>query len=238
MIAFTGFRPAAFAFLRGLKRNNRKEWFEAHRDAYETDVRAPMRALVDEMDSVLGDVAPELRGDVKKSIFRIHRDVRFSADKSPYKTNIAAWFFHCDAGSGVGQDAHGGAGFYLHIEPGQCRAGGGIWMPPKPALDRIRDAIADDHKGFERVLATPAFKRRFGPLSDDAVLTRVPRGYAPDHPAARWLRYKSFTAGRDLTDAETGSRKLLDALRKDVVAMLPLIRWMNSAIGLPPRKSR
>ena len=117
MNAFTGFRPAAFTFLRGLRRNNRKEWFEAHRDVYETDVREPMRALVDELDAVLGGIAPEFRGDPKKSVFRIHRDVRFSKDKSPYKTHIACWLFHHDAGHGVGQEAHGGAGFYVHIQP-------------------------------------------------------------------------------------------------------------------------
>jgi uncharacterized protein (TIGR02453 family) len=238
VIAFTGFRPAAFAFLRGLARNNRKEWFEAHRDAYEQELRAPMRALVDEVDSILGSIAPELRGDPKKSVFRIHRDVRFSADKSPYKTHIAAWFFHCDAGSGVGQEAHGGAGFYLHVEPGASMVGGGIWMPPKPALDRIRDAIVEDQKGFERVLTAAPFKRRFGPLSEEAMLTRVPRGYRPDHPAAKWLRYKSFTAGRTLRDTEVGTRKLLTTLRTDIAAMLPLIRWMNGAIGLRQRSAR
>ncbi len=238
MIAFTGFRPAAFTFLRGLARNNRKEWFEAHRESYEADVREPMRALVDELDAVLGELAPEFRGDPRKSVFRIYRDVRFSPDKSPYKTHVACWLFHQDAGSGVGQEAHGGAGFYAHVEPGACMVGGGLWMPPKPALDRIRDRLIEDVESFDGLLADKRFKRRFGSLSDEAVLTRVPRGYPPDHPAARWLRYKSFTVGRSLRDADVASRRLIAALRTDIELMRPFVRWLNGAMGLREARTR
>lgn len=235
---FDGFGPRAFTFLRGLARNNRREWFEAHRADYESDVRAPMLALVDELDAVLGDIAPEFRGDTRRSVFRIHRDVRFSADKSPYKTHVACWLFHQDAGSGVGREAHGGAGFYVQVEPRASMVGGGIWMPPKPALDRIRQCIADDPETFEAILASRQMRTRFGPLSDEAVLSRVPRGFAADHPAARWLRYKSFTVGRPLQDGDVATRKVLIALRTDIAAMLPFARWLNSAIGLPPRSAR
>lgn len=230
METFTGFRPAAFTFLRGLKRHNNREWFEAHRPQYETELRAPMRTLIDELDAVLGRIAPEYRGDQKRSMFRIHRDVRFSADKSPYKTNAACWLFHRDAGHGVGREAHGGAGFYFQIEPGQCFVGGGFWMPPKPALDRIRARIADDPGGFAAVARAPQLRRRFGDLSDEAVLTRVPRGYASDHPAAAWLRHRSFTVGRPLKDSETMSRQLLATLRTDINTMLPFVRWLNAAV--------
>ena len=99
---FHGFTPAAMRFLTSLKRNNTREWFQAHRDAYERDVREPLAALVEEMDVRLAELAPEIVGDPKRSLFRIHRDVRFSNDKSPYKTNAACWFYHGDAGRGVG----------------------------------------------------------------------------------------------------------------------------------------
>ncbi len=113
---FAGFRPEALGFLRRLKRNNRREWFERNRAVYETEVRDPMRALVEEMDVRLARLAPELTGDPRHSIFRIHRDVRFSADKSPYKTNAACQFYHQDAGRGAGQDAQGaGAGLYFQL---------------------------------------------------------------------------------------------------------------------------
>jgi len=229
---FRGFRPAAFTFLRSLARNNNKTWFEAHREQYETEVRQPMRTLVDELDAILGAIAPEFRGDAKRSVFRIYRDVRFSADKSPYKTNAACWLFHRDAGHGVGREAHGGAGFYFQIEPGRCFAGGGVWMPPKPALDRIRQAIDDDHRPLTAVLRAPRLRRRFGGLDDEAVLARVPRGFAPDHPAADLLRHKSFIVGRTIPDRQTNSRALLTILKKDIEIMLPLVRWLNSALGL------
>ncbi|HKS05603.1 MAG TPA: DUF2461 domain-containing protein [Gemmatimonadaceae bacterium] len=238
MNEFMGFRPAAFVFLRGLAKNNRREWFEARRETYEGEVRGPMRALVDELDAVCGKVAPELRGDAKKSVFRIHRDVRFSNDKSPYKTNAACWLFHDDAGHGVGREAHGGAGFYFQIEPGNCFVGGGVWMPPKPALDRIRTAIDEDLPAFERVVTDSRLKQRFGALDDEAVLPRVPRGYAPEHPGAKWLRYKSYIVGRKIPDASAKSRRLIATLTTDIQTVLPLVRWLNSALGLRTIKSR
>ena len=238
MNEFAGFRPAAFAFLRGLAKHNRRDWFEARRETYGAEVRDPMRALVDELDAVCGKVAPELRGDPKKSVFRIHRDVRFSADKSPYKTNAACWLFHDDAGHGVGREAHGGAGCYFQIQPGNCFVGGGVWMPPKPALDRVRAALEDDLDGFEKVVNDPRLKQRFGALDDEAMLTRVPRGYAPDHPAGKWLRYKSFIVGRKLSDASAQSRRLVATLASDIQVMLPLVRWLNAALGLRAVKSR
>ncbi len=108
-----------------------------NRAVYETEVREPLRALVEEMDVRLARLAPELVGDPRRSIFRIHRDVRFSADKSPYKTNAACQFYHHDAGRGAGQDAEGaGAGLYFQLADGECFVAGGIWMPARPALER------------------------------------------------------------------------------------------------------
>jgi uncharacterized protein (TIGR02453 family) len=193
---FQGFPPRALTFLRGLAKNNRKEWFEDHRDEYESALRAPMRLLIDDVDVRLAEAVPEIVGSAKKSMFRIHRDVRFSKDKAPYKTNAACWFFHRDAGGGVGGDAaHGGAGFYFHLAPGELFCGGGIWMPPRPALAQIRAALTDDHEEFEAIVLDRAFVRRFGALDPERMLTRLPRGVAADAPAARWLRYQSFTAG-------------------------------------------
>src|SRR6059036_1548613 len=141
------FTPASLAFLRGLARHNNKPWFEAHRESYENDVRAPMRALIEELDVRLARLAPEITGDPKRSMFRINRDIRFSKDKSPYKTHAACWFRHRDADRRVGSEAEGGgAGFYVHIAPGSSFLGAGIWMPPRPVLNRLRDAIAQDSK--------------------------------------------------------------------------------------------
>jgi uncharacterized protein (TIGR02453 family) len=229
---FRGFRPEALGFLRRLRRNNRREWFERHRAVYETEVRDPMRALVEEMDVRLARLAPELTGDPRRSIFRIHRDVRFSADKSPYKTNAACQFYHHDAGRGAGQDAEGaGAGLYFQLADGECFVAGGMWMPARPALDRIRDALAEDPDSLDRLIRTPAFRRRFRALDTEAVLTRMPRGYADTHPAAHWLRYRSYTATRMMGEAEVRSPRLADILARDFAALIPLVRWLNRAIG-------
>lgn len=234
-----GFTDDTLRFLRALARNNRRPWFEAHRAEYETFVRAPLRDLVEEMDVRLALVAPEIVGDPKRSIFRIHRDVRFSEDKSPYKTHGACWFFHRDASHRVGQESHGGgAGFYFQVAPGNSFLGGGIWMPPREALARIRDAIAEDPRGFARVVSAPAVARRFGGMDEEARLTRVPRGYAPDHPAAEWLKFKSFTLGRDLGDRDVTGPRLPQLLQDDFAAILPLVRWLNGALGLRPAQRR
>ena len=229
----TFFTPRSLTFLRGLARNNRRDWFEAHRGEYEAALLAPLREFVEEMDVRLARLAPEIVGDPKRSVFRIYRDVRFSKDKSPYKVHAACWFFHRDASHRVGQESHGGgAGFYFHFQPGRSMDGGGIWMPPREALGKLRDAIAEKPAAFARTVTAPAAVRRFGGLDEDAVLTRVPRGYAPDHAAAQWLRFKSFTLGRALTDAQVTGPRLADLVAEDFALMLPLVRWINGALGL------
>ncbi len=226
-------------FLRGLTKNNRKEWFEEHRAEYESLLKQPLAQLIEEVDVRLATLAPEIIGSPKKSSFRIHRDVRFSKDKSPYKTHVACWFFHRDAGHGVGSEAaHGGAGFYFHMAPTGSFCGGGIWMPPRPALNKLRQSLAADHEGFADIVLSTAFKRRFGTLDEEAMLTRTPRGFDADHPAGAWLRYQSFTAGCALRNDDVQSAKLPDTLAKHYAAMTPFIRWLNSALGLKPSGMR
>lgn len=239
MDSFTGFPPGALTFLRGLKRNNRREWFQERRDDYERDVLGPMRLLVEEMDVRFARFAPEMIGSPKRSIFRIYRDVRFSKDKSPYKTHAACWFSHRSAGHGVGSETHGaGAGFYFHLEPGASIVAGGIWMPPRPTLLRLREAIASRPRAFAATLASAAFKRRFGGLSEEAMLIRLPRGFEPGHPAEPWLRYQSFTVSAPLTDAQALDRKLAARVERDFSLMLPFVRWLNTALGYLPAGRR
>jgi uncharacterized protein (TIGR02453 family) len=222
-----------------LRRNNVRPWFEAHRSEYERDVQGPMRELIEETDLRLARIAPELIGDPKRSMFRIHRDIRFSADKTPYKTHSACWFYHRNTDGRLGSQADAGcAGLYFHLAPGESFVGGGIWMPARPQLTRIRDAIAADPRGFERIARAPRLIRRFGGLDDEAVLKRMPRGYPDQHPASRWLKYQSFTAGRPLRDAQVTSSRLPSLLAADFAVILPLVRWINDALGLPPAERR
>jgi uncharacterized protein (TIGR02453 family) len=239
--AFAGFRPAALTFLRALKKNNRRDWFEANRASYEREIKAPLKAFVEELDVRFATRAPEFVGDPKTSLFRIHRDIRFSKDKSPYKTHAAFWIFHRAPGRGIGQTVDGGAGFYFHLEPGASLVAAGLWMPPRPKLQLVRDAIADDPTSWEAVVKARSFVKRFGGLNEDdpgVLLKRLPRGYAPGHAAERWLRFNSFTTSRGLTDRDVQSPSLATLVMKDYEAMLPLTRWLNRALGFLPSVRR
>jgi uncharacterized protein (TIGR02453 family) len=232
------FSKRSLTFFRQLARNNDKSWFEAHRDEYENEVRAPMRELIEELEVHFAEFAPEIGGDPKRSMFRINRDIRFSKDKSPYKTHAAAWFHHRNAARSVGSEADAGsAGYYFHLEPGgKSMIGAGLWMPPRPQLNKLRSAIADDSAGFDQMVRS--IPSRFDGLDDESTLKRMPRGYAEDHPAAKWLRYQSFTSGRTLTDAQATSSALVTLLATEFKALLPLVRWLNGALGFKPATRR
>ncbi len=236
---FRGFPKAAFTFLSGLAAHNEREWFEARREDYEQSLRVPMKALIEEMDARLATFAPEITGTVKGSMFRIHRDIRFSKNKAPYKTNAACWFFHRDSKGAVGKEAvHGGAGMYFHLEPRACFAGGGVWMPPAPVLKRIRASLDVGHEEFESIVTVRKFRTMFGELDTESMLKRMPRGFDPDHPAGDWLRYQSFTAGCTLTQAEVTSAALADRLEEIFRTITPFVRWLNGAMGFRPHTSR
>jgi uncharacterized protein (TIGR02453 family) len=233
------FTPAALTFLKQLRKNNRREWFMERKTQFDELLLDPLREFVEEMDVRLATLAPEIGGSPKRSIFRIYRDVRFSKDKSPYKTHVACWFSHLDGAHGVGSETHGaGAGYYFHLEPGASMVAGGIWMPPRESVTRIREALADGHVAFEKIVTAPGFKRRFGALSTDKVLTRVPKPWTADHPAGAWLRYASFTVSAPLADADVTGRKLVDRVARDFGTMLPFVRWLNRALGFRERATR
>jgi uncharacterized protein (TIGR02453 family) len=197
-----------------------------------------MRDLIEDLDTRFAEFAPEIGGDPKRSMFRINRDIRFSKDKSPYKTHAACWFHHINAARNVGSEADAGsAGYYFHLEPGgRSMIGAGIWRPPRPQLQKLRNAIANNPKGFEKMARS--IPSRFNGLDDEAALKRMPRGYAEDHPAAKWLRFQSFTSGRTLTDAQVTSASLSSFLAREYEALLPLVRWLNDALGFKPASRR
>src|SRR5881409_533991 len=189
-----------------------------------------MLELIEELDVRLARFAPEIVGDAKRSMFRIYRDIRFSPDKSPYKTHASCWLFHRDGSRAVGRGAGGEAA-------GDSFVGGGMWMPPRDALLKRREAIADEPNRFTKIVTDRRLVRRFGGLSAEAVLHRVPRGFAPNHAAVRWLKFQSFVVGRALTDAQAASARLPTLLEADFRFMLPLVRWINGvgiAVGGAP----
>src|SRR3989442_2882306 len=194
----TTFSTATLTFLRGLKRHNDRAWFEAHRAEYEAHVKRAMGELIEELDVRLTRLAPEIIGEPKRSMFRMHRDIRFSPDKSPYKTHASCWFYHRDGSRAVGRGAggEGGAGFYFQIAPGDSFVGGGMWMPPRDALIKLREAIAEDPKRIGRIATDRRLVRRVCGFSGKARVRRGARGVSPGQPPGRRVQVPSVGQAR------------------------------------------
>ncbi len=205
-------------FLRALKRNNKRDWFQPRKDDYERFLRAPMIEFV---LALAHDLPPGYIADPAKSIFRIYRDVRFSKDKSPYKTHLAAQFPPRNV------PRHGGAGFYFHISPDGCWIGGGFYGPTPQELLAVRNRIAEDHKSLARIVSAPTFKRMFGKLQGSQ-LTRVPRGFPGEHPAADWLRHKQWYAGAELPASAAAGKTFYATVVKHFAALTPLMQFLNA----------
>jgi uncharacterized protein (TIGR02453 family) len=222
---FTGFKPEALRFLADLAEHNDRGWFQARKAEYERLLKEPMEALVAALDERFAARGIPLQADPKRSIFRIYRDTRFSKDKSPYKTNIGASFPWVDTSSGADEAAHGNGG-YLHIQPGNHFAGGGMYMAEKSRLDSLRRAIVEDPERVRAAIEDPAFLATYGPVGTHESLKRVPPGYPADHPMADLLRAKDMTFGRALADDEVLSPSLPDVLADDFATALPVFRFL------------
>ena len=193
MTEFRSFGPELAAFLEELRSNNERGWFTANRDRYEETVREPARAFIRAMAPALAAISPHFRADDRKtggSLMRVHRDTRFSRDKTPYKTNVGIQFRHA-----LGRDVHA-PGFYVHLEPGGAFLGAGAWRPDSSALFMIRARIDEEPDTWREVRDDEAFRAAFR-LGGDS-LKRVPRGFAKDHPLADDLKRKDFIAIHEL----------------------------------------
>ena len=217
------FTPKTLSFLRSLKRNNNRDWFRARRDHYDAHVRAPMIAVVERLAEDFRSFAPELIASPKLSLFRIYRDTRFSGDKRPLKTQVAAHFPSRKFPKGEG------AGLYVEIAPQWVWIGGGIYMPSAAELQSIRTAIAEDHRKFHRTVTTSTFRAAVGELTGDQ-LTRVPRGYVKDHPAAAYLRHRQFIGGREYPAEFAVSPRFYPELLSVFRGIAPLVTFLNTAI--------
>jgi uncharacterized protein (TIGR02453 family) len=217
------FTRKTLAFLRALKRNNDRDWFRARKAEYEQHVRGPMIELLQQLAQELPGFAPDLVSDPRVCLFRIYRDTRFSSDKRPLKTNVAAHFPSRKFPKGEG------AGLYVEVAPQWVWMGGGIYMPSSSELNAIRAAIADDHRRFRRVVTAPSFRRAVGELSGEQ-LTRVPRGYAKDHPAAEYLRHRQFIGGREYPADFAMSPRFYSELLTVFRGIAPLVGFLNRAI--------
>jgi uncharacterized protein (TIGR02453 family) len=217
------FTDRTLKFLRALKRNNRREWFNAHRDDYEAHVRAPMTAMVERLADDFRSFAPELVASPKVSMYRIYRDTRFSENKAPYKTHAAAVF------PTRGLPKHEGAGLYFHVSHEDVWIGGGMYAPQPPQLHAVREHIAANVHQLRAIVESPAFRRRV--TLNGEKLTRVPRGFPKDHEAAEYLKFKHFIAGAEFPAAFAASPRFYSTLLAVFREVLPLSRFLNRALG-------
>ena len=228
---FTGFRPEAIQFLVDLADNNVREWFQPRKGEYERLLKEPLEALCLALDEEFRSRGLPLRADPSRSPFRIYRDTRFSKDKSPYKTHVAASFGWAGddeevAGRSHTENVHASGG-YFHLQPGEIFVGGGVWHPEPSWLKAFRDRVVDDYEGFQEIVEAPGFRDTFGTVGDDGEsLKRVPPGYPPDHPAAELLRKKNVTFGRRLADVDALSPRLPTVLADSFAAATPLLRYL------------
>lgn len=218
-------QKSTIQFLKQLKKNNNKPWFDAHRSEYEA-ARADYAAFIQKVIDTHGKKDPAIKHLVAKDcMFRINRDVRFSKDKSPYKTNFGA-----SINQGGKQAVHS-AGYYFHFEPGASFSGGGIWMPPADVLRNIRQEIDYNLGDFTKILQSRSFKSIYGGLDADKEykLSRVPKGYEPENPAADYLKFKSYIASVAISDEDLASPGLLKKIVRSFEALQPLIQFLNQA---------
>jgi uncharacterized protein (TIGR02453 family) len=215
------FEPALFGFLTDLARNNDREWFAANKGRYEADVLEPALAFVEDFGYRLPAISTHMRAVPKRtggSLFRIHRDTRFSKDKTPYKTTVGIHFRHERA-----KDV-AAPGFYLHLAPGEVFAGAGIWHPEMPTLTAIRDAIVSSPDRWREVTA--------GIEVVGNTLKRVPSGFDRDHPLAEDLKRKDFAAYSKFTEADATSPGFLDRYARACEEAAPLMRFLCGALDL------
>jgi uncharacterized protein (TIGR02453 family) len=217
------FTRKTLSFLRALKRHNNRDWFRERKAQYDEHVRGPMIDLLARLAADLPSFAPELISDPRVSLYRIYRDTRFSSDKRPLKTHVAAHF------PARGFPRNQGAGLYLEITPAWVWIGGGLYMPEGTDLRAIREQIAVHHRRLHRIVTAAAFRRAVGSLEGEQ-LSRVPLGYPKDHAAADYLRFKQFLAGREF-DAELAIRDRFYAQVLTIFrAVAPLVRFLNAPL--------
>ncbi|MBZ5858743.1 DUF2461 domain-containing protein [Flavihumibacter profundi] len=213
---------STIGFLKDLKKNNNKTWFDENRKTYEA-AKEDMEKFVQAVIDTHAKNDPSISAlKAKECLFRINRDVRFSKDKSPYKTNFGA---SINAGGKKSMRA----GYYIHIEPGQSFTGGGLYMPMPPDLKKVRQEIDYNLEEFRSIVEGKKFKSVFGKLSEsaDLKLTRVPQGFEKDSPAAEYLVFKSFVAIKQIPDSDLQDKTMVKKVTEAFTTLQPLLNFLN-----------
>lgn len=220
MSRFRGFSPEAISFLRALKRNNRREWFQPRKEKYEKLIKAPMLEFVGSLNEELARFAPAYVTPPEKAVYRIYRDTRFSPDKTPYKTHIAAIF---PRSSAVKRE---GAVFYLHFTEKEVLAFGGVWGPDRDELMAYRGLLRDNHEEFESLLSSKSLRKTVGELQGEQ-LSRMPKGFPVDHPAEALLRRKQWYLESTFDIGLLTTPRVVPELAKRFAVMAPMVEFLN-----------
>jgi len=216
-------QAATLKFLKDLKKNNNKPWFEKNKDLY-LGAKEDIELLVEQVIEGFGKIDPDIANlQPKDCTYRIYRDVRFSKDKTPYKINMGAYLNR-------GGKKAPTAGYYMHIEPGRSMAGGGLWMPLAPELNKVRQEIDYSLSEWNSIVTARAFKKNFSEgLEKEDQLSRPPKGYDEGNPAIEYLKLKSLIVTRSFTDAEVQSKSFAKELVKTFESMKDFVYFLNRA---------
>lgn len=223
---FRGFSPEAFRFLRSLKRNNRREWFQARKEEYVELLHKPMVAVVLELADECKSFAPEISFNPQRNILRIYRDTRFSKDKSPYRTYVAATFPFGAYGKNMDSP-----GLYFQIAPGESFVAGGLYMPSSLQLRKIRESLQQNPDAFLEIVESRRFKKHFGEVRGEQLKT-TPRGISADHPMIDHLRLKQFFVECPLPEKDVMKKDFPQKISKEFREMMPLLRWLAKSQSL------
>lgn len=220
-------QPSTFSFLSDLSKNNNKDWFHAHKSEYQA-ARKDVVAFVAELLKMLQSIDPSMAQaqlDPKKSLMRINRDIRFSKDKTPYKTHFFAFLSNGGKKSPY-------AGYYIHIQPGQSFYGGGIYRPPHALLKYTREEIDYNLKEWKSIVESSAFKARFpAGVQTSEKLKTSPQGYSQDNPAIEYLRYKDYYTQAFLEDKELQEALTMQGIKQGLALVYPMVRFLNRPIA-------
>jgi uncharacterized protein (TIGR02453 family) len=225
------FTQATLQFLHELELNNDRDWFQARKQDYEEVVRSPMTAFVQAINSELSTSGVDYVTEPQHAIYRIYRDTRFSADKTPYKTHISALFPHRQLGKS------GGAALYFHLSGKELLVAGGLYKCPGPILIGVRRHIAADHERLSKMLGTPQVRRLFGGLQGEQ-LKRAPKGWPPHHPAIGYLRYKDLLLEVSLPPAEGLGPAAYKTVATRFRAIVPFVSFLNEPLLAERKRQR
>lgn len=230
MAGFAGFPKGMVAFFKGLSKNNNRDWFQAHKDDFESNVKAPMTEMVEAINGELAKAAPAYVTDPKRAIYRIYRDTRFSKDKTPYKDHIGAIFTPAAASA-----KHACGGLYFGVSHDTVEVAAGVYMPEAEQMLTIRTLLAERHAEFRKMTESKSFKSLMGELKGDR-LTRVPKGFSADHPAAELLKQKSWHFYETLDPAIATTPQLFTEIKKRFLASIPVVDFLSEPVLAAARK--